>query len=515
MDLFVDEFDGDKLVWYEQLATGGFGSPNLIATGLDGAIFMSVGDIDQDGLVDVATSAWYGDVIAVYRNVNGGQSWQGKTLSSTASGASALSLTDFDLDGDLDLAVAIELDNKLAVYPNVGGGTFGGEIVIHNAVSGAHALSVADFDADGLPDIVLGCWGSDDLSTFRNLGGLQFAPQVVFDGFSDGINCLKTADLDSDGDIDVLAVPRLSGELSWYPNDGQGSMGAKRVIGNYSSPYWGAAADIDEDNDVDVFVAVNNSNELAWHENLGGGVFGPKKSLNLTAFAARYVSLADMDADGDIDILGTSTIDNSVSIYPNILPLKHPLLSSITGLHSLDSGSVTLTGDNLLETTVTIDGQPATITAGSETQLTLSLTPDEPGGLRDIVLMNPFGTEEIPGALARYPVLDGPATVPLGQAVDLLLDNGDTGGFVLAVSGALFATPAPFTDFGWYWGLELNGVWIVGSGLFVPGSTSRVVTIPGVVDPGLLGVPFYFQAWTSQATLGYAGFTGVTTVAAE
>jgi hypothetical protein len=102
--------------------------------------------------------------------------------------------------------------------------------------------------------------------------------------------------------------------------------------------------------------------------------------------------------------------------------------------------------------------------------------------------------------------------VNLGQAVFLELDNGDVGDYVLAFSGALFAAPVPFEALGWYHGLELNGVWVLASGLFTPGATQQSIALPAIVDSSLVGVTYYFQAWTSQITLGLAGFTATGSV---
>ena len=59
------------------------------------------------------------------------------------------------------------------------------------------------------------------------------------------------------------------------------------------------------------------SSTIAWHENLGGGIFGPQNDINLFNQASYSVFVADLDEDGDKDVLAPSRYDSSVSWYEN------------------------------------------------------------------------------------------------------------------------------------------------------------------------------------------------------
>jgi hypothetical protein len=512
VDLVGTEYINDRAVWFRQLSPGVYSSAKLIGKSLDGAWHCRAVDFDGDMDIDVVTTAAPSNSVTVFENLGGGASWATHLLTSSALDAGGLAVTDLDLDGDIDILAASDLDSKLRLFMNRGSMQFD---TVEIGVAAAWAVTAADFDADGDPDVVVGGYSSDTLFMLENQGGGQLGPPMSFASLN-GPSSLRGHDINGDGLLDLLVASRVDSKVSWFAGDGAGNFGPIHLLSTtLVTPYQADAVDIDDDGDLDVFVAASGSNQIAWFEATGGGQFSAKKTLSFTASGARYIAIADLDGDGDFDLTTATNGDNSFSIYQNILPLKKPKLFTLTGLHSIDAGQVQLTGENLLETTVRIDGVPAVIQSGTETQMTLALPVDEPGGLRDVVLENPFGATEWPAALARYPALTLPATAALGEAVQLVIDNGDVGGYVLAVSGALFAAPAPFEAFGWYYGLELNGVWILASGLFTPGATQKSLPMPAIIDPSLVGVPFYFQAWTSQATLGYAGFTGVGTIVVE
>ncbi|MBT1701533.1 VCBS repeat-containing protein [Fulvivirgaceae bacterium PWU4] len=81
-------------------------------------------------------------------------------------------------------------------------------------------------------------------------------------------------------------------------------------------PYAAYAADIDGDGDLDVLSASNGDDKIAWYENDGSETF-TAHTITTAADGATSVSAADLDADGDLDVLSTSYSDNKVAWYEN------------------------------------------------------------------------------------------------------------------------------------------------------------------------------------------------------
>ena len=77
------------------------------------------------------------------------------------------------------------------------------------------------------------------------------------------------------------------------------------------------AADLDGDGDLDVLSASTSDNKVAWYENQGGGVFGPQAVITTAADAAWSVYATDTDNDGDMDVLSSSINDGKIAWYEN------------------------------------------------------------------------------------------------------------------------------------------------------------------------------------------------------
>jgi len=77
------------------------------------------------------------------------------------------------------------------------------------------------------------------------------------------------------------------------------------------------AADLDGDGDMDVLSASQVDDSIRWYRNDGDGSFSSPMVLNASAVSARDVQSADLDGDGDIDVLAASVGDNTVGWYRN------------------------------------------------------------------------------------------------------------------------------------------------------------------------------------------------------
>ena len=209
-----------------------------------------------------------------------------------------------------------------------------------NGGDGAFEARSADLDGDGDLDLV--CCNNDvaaclpELVWFENDGAGNFgAPTTIHQWPSTaagGVGC-DVGDFDGDGDVDAILAFGSSSSgpaLGWLANDGAGNFDTDsggiccnqgRVL-NYSSGVYGPgnaqAADLDGDGDQDVISSSLLDNKIAWYRNLGGGSFGPQQVISTSVSSAFAVYAADLDGDGDQDVLSASYLDDKVAWYPNL-----------------------------------------------------------------------------------------------------------------------------------------------------------------------------------------------------
>jgi hypothetical protein len=121
LDILSTSFHDDKIVWYENTdGNGTFGSQRIIETSANGAYRVSSGDIDGDGDLDAISATEHADRIAWHENLDGaGNFADPQVISSSADGARSVSVGDIDNDGDLDVISTSINDSKIAWYENL------------------------------------------------------------------------------------------------------------------------------------------------------------------------------------------------------------------------------------------------------------------------------------------------------------------------------------------------------------------------------------------------------------
>ena len=97
------------------------------------------------------------------------------------------------------------------------------------------------------------------------------------------------------------------------------------------------AADIDEDGDLDVLSASQLDDTVGWFENLdGAGAFGARVEISTLAGGAASVVAPDIDGDGDLDALAAAAGDSTVLWYENEMIHQSALFPLETAVPSPD-----------------------------------------------------------------------------------------------------------------------------------------------------------------------------------
>ena len=128
------------------------------------------------------------------------------------------------------------------------------------------------------------------------------------------------ADIDGDGDRDLLIASFVEVEglilPSWYENtDGRGTFGPQHVITAAGGAFAVYAADVDGDGDADLILVSAYGRKIAWSENIDGqGKFGAEQAITPTKGGFSTYAV-DINGDGDLDVLTASVSQGTVTWY--------------------------------------------------------------------------------------------------------------------------------------------------------------------------------------------------------
>lgn len=293
--LFIEDIDGDGtqdilahrydeyVDWY---SNGVFAETNITTEAIK-AIYP--GDMDNDGDVDIVASATPSDDVLVWYENDGSGNFpanpdtiaRGDLLMFIEGQSAGLSLEDLDGDFDLDIILASNNDRDTPptsigahIFINEGKGNFTQKVILQNVPTlGLDWRPTAgDFNGDGLIDIAhAGAFNAPIV--LLNDAQTDFTQNQLITNPGIFTNAINSTDLDGDGDLDLLYL---------------------RISALTDSTVWWA-----RNNGV-----VNGQIEF---ESI-------KIESNLVA-SDSHIRFADMDNDGDVDVITASSFDNQVTVY--------------------------------------------------------------------------------------------------------------------------------------------------------------------------------------------------------
>ncbi len=197
------------------------------------------------------------------------------------------------------------------------------QIIDDISLSSTFWVSTADIDGDGNQDIVTASPGNNTIAWYKNIGNSNsFEPKIIITNALNDTDYVSTSDINQDGDMDILALSPSANQIVWFENlDGNGTFSNKNIINNTQDvPKTVIGSDIDGDGDNDILACSRLDNTIAWYENVGGqGNFSGMNIITSTADTAIGMDVADIDGDGDMDVVSdSSSIVNTPSWYRNM-----------------------------------------------------------------------------------------------------------------------------------------------------------------------------------------------------
>ena len=489
-----------------------FGPATMSSLGPFPGQTFKAGDVDGDGLADIAFFSTGGVVAIQLGNGTGGF---GPIITSAAPGVTGnpMALADLDGDGLVDLLVTHQGLDILSVSLANGAGGFSAPVTLALGPSPeGRTIRTGDADGDGDADVVVATEGVSsgpfgEARLLLNDGAGALAPgllltgdaaHVVLDGFP--------ASLDGDRHPDLVLSAQSGPTLSTSAWLGDAFGGASQA--------WAGAdlevrqvADLDGDGDADLVsmpLVLPEPWVLTAVLGAGDGTFAIGPATDLLPFGAAIptIEVADLDADGIPDLvltvgLASPGAESWMARGDGTGGFELPgarvtqFSSQIGAVSARLCGLADFDGDGRLDVATSV-----TASFGAEAAVSLNRTYVGGGPLRDL-------GHQLKGTFLGYPIQVAQGSFVGGTPFSFQLTHGPKSGIVYHVLGfsvinAPFkgGTMVPKPDF-------LSGPWVTNSA----GKLNLAGNWPMGAPPGLeITAQFWFAA---PAVAGFAASSAV------
>lgn len=243
----------------------------VLVSGIPRLSDMQPGDIDGDGDIDfgLAMFGWLSTGAVGWLEQTTPGDFQLRTIEEI-NGAVYMELVDLDQDGRLDLVTLVSQQHEMILcFRNLRNGKFD-PILLGEAQHpnfGSSSFQVIDLDQDGDLDVLYSNGDVMDTSTspkpyhgiqwLENMGGLNF----VYHDITRYHSCYQAAaaDMDGDGDLDIVAsnlyfdwLEHDMPSLIWLENDGKQNFTRRRIAYSPSNLATIDVGDLDGDKRPDI-----------------------------------------------------------------------------------------------------------------------------------------------------------------------------------------------------------------------------------------------------------------------
>ncbi len=345
-----------------------FGSPQFINSPTDSFSskqFIRTADVDNDGNLDILVGSSFNNLIRYFHNEGNLAFALPVIISGTWTNLSAMETSDLNNDGTPDIITLDKQSQKLFWQSNLNGNYSSQILIKDNLITQAGRILSKDFNGDSNNDIVI--LNHFNVLLFFNDGEGNFSEPIellteadeteIYDNVTGYFNDDAFLDIAiSNGGFAILLndesgnfslTPSTGTTISFllesadYNNDGlsdvlmdgltlvpyHNSVTGFSIVGafspnneNYQTLF---SSDLDNDGDFDVISEDNQTDAFFWYENINDASLWIRHNLQMTStFSTIYgVSAADLDGDGDPDLIRTSC-NGEVAIYENQLLLN-------------------------------------------------------------------------------------------------------------------------------------------------------------------------------------------------
>jgi hypothetical protein len=291
---------------------------------------VKISDLNDDGKPDLITANAVKNSISVLKNTSaqGVPSFSQEVEYNTGPDPLRIAVGDLDGDGKPDVVVMNFNSGNASTISIFGNISSGGDILFapkidYSTGNGSIGIDIADMDGDGKPDLIVSSGNSGFFSFFKNTtvsaGAISFAPKQDYTLLTHPDN-IAISDLDNDGKPDLISSNFSDNSISIFRNTSVGgsfSLGQRTDYAAGSNPSFVTTADLDGDGKMDIILSNYSSNTISFFKNnssAGSISFSPKEDY---ALGTSNIAIADLNGDGLPDLVTGRGLTGIASILQN------------------------------------------------------------------------------------------------------------------------------------------------------------------------------------------------------
>ncbi len=328
---------GEVAVWLNTEKTGRVWHKCIIKKHFSGGLQVFGRDVDNDGDIDIIGAATQDDIVWWENQGKYDTEWRQHYIDPNVFEVTAIYPSDIDNDGDIDIISCLyKIDSIYISFNRDGKGTLWDKKRIEDNHEGVNLLACGNINNDGINDPIATAFRVKDVSWWNDeMKAQQEWVQFDVDKEFDRPTVIAVGDLEGDMDTDIVVGSYHTGMIDCYANyDGEGKWWghwniARGIIGIVSLAF----GDIDNDGDTDIICAGIGNETISWLEHTN-----PKYPFAWSIHhiikefpGMQQVKLADMDTDGDLDIVVSVTSNNKMVFFENTEPGMSLMWSSRPG----------------------------------------------------------------------------------------------------------------------------------------------------------------------------------------
>jgi len=246
--------------------TGGiFSTPEIIPTSIfvGGIRDIETADLNNDGWNDIVTANADARVTDGYQVIlgNGSGGFLPAFKNNAGQNTEDVMLGDVDNDGKIDILTADSYSMQITVHKNLGQGIFPVPELSETGISIGGNTDASDIDNDGDLDVIVSGSGRAatgvQVKVLKNSGNGNFEIPVNYSVRGGGVQA-KFRDLNGDNKPDILYATAINSppyDFHYAINNGDGTFGVVRTKSIGSCGWYDIeAADLDNDQDLDVII---------------------------------------------------------------------------------------------------------------------------------------------------------------------------------------------------------------------------------------------------------------------